>query len=315
MKDVIRMVAIPETLAFLSLLSFAALWVRAIRKTWKKGKDKWGLYKHGSDRIPDVINWALRYCLRRGFIVIEARNSEHFIQFRKYILRNGEIGLELGFTDASWSKAHFPKLRETLTANGIPFRETRETYDDFVTLIQVDCGQDIDRATYLARLCFFDLFGLSEDTLFRSSPTNYSELHDDVDDPDYANPVGFRNWWSALRGREQEKGRPDPAPVLMSVAITAGWLICYVTLWVFWFFAGHTPPDWHWDVGSIQLAGNHSTLMLLLIYCAMLFGCWRTNRRLFQTLRPKPRTLLHRIGAAVAIFGLPLAVVAAWFGL
>ena len=261
-----------EILAFLSLLGYVAILGQAIWETWSTNKDRWGFYNHGFDKVPEVIRWALRCCLHQGFVVIEDRDSEHFVQFRKYILRNGEYGLELGFPEVGWSKAYFPKLRDALTADGTPFRETRETRGEVTAFIHVDCGQDIDMAVDLARRCFFDIIGLALNTRFKSSPSNYSVLHDHVDDPDYVDPSSASDWWSTWRAREQAKGRPDPALLLKAAAFATGWLICYLALWVSWFVSERTPSAWQWEVASVRLAGSHSTWILLLIFCVMLAG-------------------------------------------
>jgi len=307
-------VALSEVLAFLSLLGYAALLGQAIWKTWLMGQDDWGLYNHGLDKMPEVIKWALRYCLNQGFIVIQDRNSEHFVQFRKYILRNGGYGLELGFPEAPWSRTYFPKLRDALTAEGTPFRETRESQGEVTAFIHVDCGQDIDRAVELARLCIFDIFGLGADCRFKSSPSNYSVLYDVVDDPDYANPAASQ-WWSTWRAREQAKGRPDPALVFKAAAFTFGFVFCcYPALWLAWFLADPSYPDWRWSVGSVHLAGSHPTLILLPIFCVLLAGFTMAGRELSRGPKLRPRTRIDQIAGLLATFGLPIAVVASWLG-
>ena len=306
--------ALSELLGFLSLMAFLALLGQACWKTWRMSRDDWSLYDHGFDKMPEVIKRALRYCLNRGVIVIEDRNSEHFIQFRKYILRNGEIGLELGFPEAPWSTAYFPQLRDTLTASGTSFRETREPYGKVTGFIHVDCGKDIDNAVDLAHLCFFEIFDLAPDTRFKSKLSNYSNLNDDVDDPDYVDPP-TSEWWSIWRAKEQAEGRPDPALTLTAGAFTAGFLICYPALWVFWFLADRAPPEWQLEVHSFRLEGSHSTWILLLIFCTLVIGASRASRKLTQIITFRPRTLIDRIGGRFVFYGLPIAVVASWFGL
>ena len=220
-----------ELLGFLSLTAFLAILGQAGWKTRQLSRDDWALNNHGFDKMPEVIEWALRYCLNRGFMVIEDRNSEHFIVFRKSISRNGKIGLELGFPEAPWSTRYITELQDALTTSGTSFRKTRKYYGDFTTLIHVDCGQDIDKAVDLAHQCFFEIFGLAPGTRFKSKPSYYSSLNDDVDDPNYVNP-STSEWWSVWRNREQEKGRPDPALLLKGSAFTIGLLICYPALWL-----------------------------------------------------------------------------------
>ena len=288
--------ALSELLGFLSLMAFLALLGQACWKAWRTSRDRWGLYDHGFDKMPEVIKWALRYCLNRGIIVIEDRNSEHFIQFRKYILRNGEIGLEFGFPEAPWSTAYFPQLRDAMTASGTSFRETRETYGRVTAFLHVDCGNDIDKAVALADLCFFKIFCLAPDARFKSRPSNYSILYEDVEDPDYVNPSSTSEWWSLWRAKEQVEGRPGPALTLMAGAFMAGFLICYPALWVFWFLADRAPPEWQLEIHSFRLEGSHSTWILLLIFCTLVIGISRAWRKLTQTLTPRPRTLIDRIG-------------------
>ena len=43
---------------------------------------------HAFHNISDVLNNALRNFLDGGFVVIEPRDSEYFIQFRKYAREN-----------------------------------------------------------------------------------------------------------------------------------------------------------------------------------------------------------------------------------
>jgi hypothetical protein len=142
---------ISEALGFLSLAGYLALLGQAIWKSWSMSKDRWGLYDHGFDKMPEVVEHAFRYCLNRGSMIVADRNSKHRVLFRKYILRERELGLEFGFPDAEWSRSHVPALRAELTTRGVPFREVRESYGTDVAIIHVDCGRDMEKAIDLAR--------------------------------------------------------------------------------------------------------------------------------------------------------------------
>ena len=86
-------------LGFLSLLGYLAALGQSFWKTRVMSKNSLNFSDYGFDEMPKVIEHTLRYCLNRGFVVITDKNSERFIQFRKYILRKGEYGLELEFPE------------------------------------------------------------------------------------------------------------------------------------------------------------------------------------------------------------------------
>lgn len=306
--------ALSELLGFLSLAGYVALLGRASWLTWRRPKSSWGFSDHGFDKMPEVIEVALRTCLNRGFIVIEDRDSEHFVQFRKYILRNGEYGLELGFPEAPWSKAYVPKLRDTLTADGLPFRETREFIGDVTAFIHVDCGQDIDMAVDLTRRCFFDIFGLASDSRFKSSPSNVSALQDHVDNPDYENS-SLRQFWPAWRADWRAKGLADPKLLMTGAAFTVGFVFCYPALWWAWVVAHGALPDWQVSIGSLHLAGSDATLILLAVFCALFVGTRGLGRKLLQSSTPRPLKPIERFCARLVAYALPLAVVTSWLGL
>jgi hypothetical protein len=58
--------------------------------------------------LKTVADLLLRSGREGGFIVITEKGSGRFVQFRKYIHRKGEFGLELGFPKAPWSETYYP---------------------------------------------------------------------------------------------------------------------------------------------------------------------------------------------------------------
>jgi hypothetical protein len=274
--------AISEFLGFLSLAGFVALVGQASWKTFGGTKDGWSFQNHGVDQLPKVLEFALQSCLNDGTIVIENRRFEHFVQFKKYIQRDRKFGLELGFPNADWSTKHSQKLRNFLTTNNIPFREKSENVGQVNSFTLVDCGQDINLAVRLARLCFLDVFGLASDVRFKSTVTDNSTVTDVVDDPDYVNPTASQ-WWTAWRSNQRAKGRPDPKIVLTGAALTMGQIICYPVLWVSAFLPNGDATKWEPAFQSVPMEGSQSTLMLFLIFCALCFGADRSYRRLARS--------------------------------
>lgn len=63
--------------------------------------------------------------LRRGYeggvMIVTDVPSDRFVQFKKYIHRKGEFGLELGFPKAPWSLSYYDDVVTLVERQGIPF--------------------------------------------------------------------------------------------------------------------------------------------------------------------------------------------------
>ncbi|HSL82466.1 MAG TPA: hypothetical protein VLF66_06785 [Thermoanaerobaculia bacterium] len=110
----------------------------------------------------------LRVLLHRGCqggfmqIHLPGKKTEG-LQFSKYILREGAVGLQLDFPLASWSKPYYPKLKHVLGQSGVPFSiQTTET-PAVPEFLVVDAGDDLERAADLSRLLLSKVFGHSLD--------------------------------------------------------------------------------------------------------------------------------------------------------
>ncbi len=317
-KGRVSAVTISEILGYLSLAGYLAVFCQAVWLTWLKSRDDEPIYGHGFGKVPEVIAWALRHCFHQGFIVIEDRESNRFVQFRKYIpvLTKHGYGLEFAFPNAPWSKPYLPKLREALGEDGIPFREARETHGDVTSFIYVDCGQDTEMAVDLARRCFFDIFGLAPDTRFKTIASDYSVLGDEVVDHRVQNPSSLGQLWRALRAKFLAFGLPDPNLFMRFAGYTAALLfLCYPALWWAWFRVEASSPDWKWLIGPIHLTGSHATWVLLLIFWLLLFGFNRTRRDLARYKWGRPGTWIDKIGEPLIVRALPLAVITSWIGM
>ena len=95
----------------------------------------------------------------RGFLVIEAPRGR-FIQFSKYIRRNGNLGLQFDFPLAPWSEKYYETLKKTLYERGIDY-EIQSTSDDIVAaFITIDFKNDFTRAMDVAKLVLVEIFVL-----------------------------------------------------------------------------------------------------------------------------------------------------------
>ncbi len=236
-------------LGYLSLVGYLAVIAIAIRRAWPMSNDGWSLENHDFDKMPKVIEWALKNCLDQGLMVISDRDSNKFIQFRKGIFRKGEYGLMFEFPNADWSTEFVPKLRDALITENICFREVRERGKGIATLIRVDCGRDVDKCVYLTRLCFLEILGLASNIRFESKPSRYSKWSGLVDDPDLVPPSSLsetraRTSWSETRARNREMGRPDQNLILMAMLLMVGLIVFYPIFWLSWFRSGDAVSDW-----------------------------------------------------------------------
>lgn len=313
----VNTVTLAEVLALISLLNYIAFWSRGISKVWMASRDDWGHENHGFDKMPEVIRFALRYCLHQGSIDISDRNSEHFVQFQKYILLNGKYGLEFCLPKTGWSKPYFSKLRDTLTADGVLFQESRESDEDVTALIRVDCGQDIDKATDLARRCFFEIFDLAQDTRFKLEASNFSTSHDDIDGPVSSDPR-VSEFWNGFRDARRWDGMEDPSPfsiIIKSIVFGGFVFFVYPALWWSWLVANGSPPDWNLSVGSIQLTGSNATWVLMLTYFVLLVGARSISQENADISRREPMSRTDRIVKVTFLWALPLAVISSWIGI
>ena len=59
-----------QSLGYLSLLAFLALWGRAVWKTYTMSRNSWHFGNHNVDKLPEVLACALKRCLDGGFVIV-----------------------------------------------------------------------------------------------------------------------------------------------------------------------------------------------------------------------------------------------------
>jgi hypothetical protein len=304
-------------LGLLSLLGYLAIIGWAVWETWVETNAQaeasgWRMGNHTSDDMPKAIDWALRHCLDRGQITIKGRGSPYAIRFAKYKPPLNKYRLEFAFPLTDLSTPFVPQLRTALMGKGFPFRETRD--EEGVTCLSVDCDQDADKAVELARLCFFELFGLPADTRFETKPKNYSTLQDHVDNPNYIDQGSLSERWKLWQERALEKGQTVPPLGLMLkfAGCAFGIFFGHPILLVAWLGSDSAAPDW--QVASLWLQGHWNIAILFFIFCGLFVELRRTNRQLKQYRAPPPTTPCKLALVNITFLGLPLAVIGSWLG-
>ncbi len=126
----------------------------------------WGRRSHKHRRVPladleRFFDALLKRGFNGGFMVIEVPKTSVFIQFSKYILKKGHVGLQLDFPLVPWSEKYRESLRHELSKAGFDFRLTAGS--DGTEFVTVDLGQNIGRCVAVAKLVLQCVFGLAQD--------------------------------------------------------------------------------------------------------------------------------------------------------
>lgn len=101
---------------------------------------------------------------KTGFLIIDHKKSEKFVQFEKYTYNRDLFGIELSFPDVKWSKPYIEKLKSYCQAEGIEFDLTRGS--DGTEFLVVDYKKDVKGAYRDLRYIILNIFNLSEEDKF-----------------------------------------------------------------------------------------------------------------------------------------------------
>jgi len=116
--------------------------------------------------------------LKRGFdggtLVLSQNKSDKFLQFRKYILVEGSLGIKMDFPKADWSSEYFDLLREYLTINNISYEEIKAINENELDFIIVNLKEDICFSSELSCYVFETIMKNDKETLYTASYENVS---------------------------------------------------------------------------------------------------------------------------------------------
>jgi hypothetical protein len=128
---------------------------------------------------------SLRTLLRRGYhggyLMIQKRRLQLFVQVRKYTRDNGVVGIELAFPNAVWSQKYFKELERYCSDCSIPYTKILENPSSVseMEFLYVDFGEDVRFATEVILHILVNIFQLPKDStlsivLHNSSPRDDS---------------------------------------------------------------------------------------------------------------------------------------------
>ena len=147
-----------NTLFYVLLLTAAA-----IAGLWYIGRKP---YKHR--RVPQAnLNTYFEALLNRGFnggvLIIEIPGSPLFLQFSKYIFRDGHVGLRFVFPLAPWSESYYEQVCRELSKRGFDLVTLPTSKGQVSEFLTVDLKQNIAEAVNVARLVIQSVYRLKED--------------------------------------------------------------------------------------------------------------------------------------------------------
>lgn len=133
----------------------------------------------------------LRTLLHRGYdggyLVVETRKGERFVQFRKYIKSRSNVGLRFDFPRAPWSETYYEGLKELLDRHGYEFeiesagaRVIDGEKNQVSEFVVVDLKKDFESASKLTSLILLELFKLSPEEVVTLYFVNISLLDEKI---------------------------------------------------------------------------------------------------------------------------------------
>ena len=123
------------------------------------------LFKRPLRKISE-LDMAINILLKRGFnggtLIVDHPKTKTFVQFRKYIHKNGVYGIEAAFPNISWSKEFFSSVKSYVLKNNLIIGDPTWSSADRDFLLVIDFVKDSDGAYRFLRAVFLDIVGASE---------------------------------------------------------------------------------------------------------------------------------------------------------
>mgnify|MGYP001558377768 CR=1 FL=1 len=143
------------------LLTFlCALIVAALVLFWFFGRRPYKNKNISQKEIATYIQLLLDRGFDGGVLVIEVPKTHYFVQFSKYIIRPGVVGLRLSFPRAPWSEELFAGMRRLVEEKGYFYRLENVEKGNVSGFLVVDLKTAVDKATELTQLILARIFTL-----------------------------------------------------------------------------------------------------------------------------------------------------------
>ncbi|MBU2627781.1 MAG: hypothetical protein KKE61_04125 [Proteobacteria bacterium] len=118
------------------------------------------------EHICFYIEVLLKRGLNNGFLIVEISKTDYFLQFRKYINKPGDYGIELYFPDTVWSHSFVEGLIRLCKNEQITHKIEKKTPGIEFDFICVDFKKDTQKAQSFMKKVFFEIFKIDDNKHF-----------------------------------------------------------------------------------------------------------------------------------------------------
>lgn len=120
-----------------------------------------------SDQLALALTQLMACELEQAFLSIRPKfSASKFLQFARYEMSTGHLGLELAFPSAPWSTDYFPKVVTAASKLGLSY-EIEEMEGNVNRFVFVRFGDSVDQAAAFAKSVLTEIFGFEQDYKFR----------------------------------------------------------------------------------------------------------------------------------------------------
>jgi len=297
--------------AFASAIIFTAYWTLKSSKVW--------LWRSFSE-FRSGLKWLLRSGYDKAFIKFTHKPSNRFIRFEKYI-RIGQYGIALVVPN-DWSDDDIDRLTRWCDTNGLRVDPIDANEETAATALQVDCGNDTERAYALAREIWFNIFGLADNAKYQYDHHDILRFDELVDSPDFPRfteeEIAKRSLEESRRRLGNLKRRDNPfgmpnyiIRIFLGVSFFAS-VVSMIGLPIATLGSTGEPPDWILTVGTIRFTGASSSLVWFVIYAISVPATFLLRRN-DNGNGQVPQDYLHLVMRPITL-AMPTAVVTVWIG-
>ncbi len=124
---------------------------------WELFRTLWSMVSYQKEAEPidqdfkGVLSRLLRSGFNDAFAYVRPKFSKRRIEFRKYIRKIGDYGIELRFRNDERASAFFQNVLSYCEANELSHRIESQGIGDSPKFLCVDFGQDVDAAASITR--------------------------------------------------------------------------------------------------------------------------------------------------------------------
>ncbi|MCJ8269495.1 MAG: hypothetical protein MJK04_08840 [Psychrosphaera sp.] len=165
---------------------------------------------HTMQELSLPLECLLNRGLDGGTLILSVKKSTEFLQFTKYILREGHYGIQMDFPNAPWSTCYFKTLHDYLAENRIDFEFIKATTSQELDFISIDFKRDVDVACQVCSYISKNIFEFTKSTRFKAEYERISPWNEIITsrNPELITIKEGMKTWKKKNKTEKEKSKP-----------------------------------------------------------------------------------------------------------